>query len=488
MKNFIFILFISTLLVSCEDFLNLQPVSEIGEGNFYKTTEELEKVLVGCYTTLQETVEHEWLLSEFRSDNTLYNPSFSSGRLATMFALDVFNVTAENEYVDNFYTAAYSSIGSVNTLLNYQDVISDSTMKGHLTGQARFIRAYQYFNLVRLFGPVFLANDKLNSGQANEMYRSTEEQVYNQIINDLEFASNNINDSLYTDNDAGRVTTWAAKTLLAKVHLTLGDNDTVKQILEDVMLNSGHSLLSSYGSVFSNDNEMNNEIIFAIRFQSNAGGLGNPLSTLFAPNGIEDVVVKGSGRGYNYPATELLDEYLPADARKAASVYDPFDASTHAGISEQINANFIKKYIASQPIDYDSDADFIVLRYADVILMYAEAVNELEGFATATPYLNQIRNRANLSSIFPDSEHQFRLALERERRLEFAFENHRWYDLLRSNRVNAVMSSHFIKASEYGLIAGEVYVPEQIESWKELLPIPQSQIDINPGFSQNFGY
>lgn len=478
----------SVLLVSCESYLDLQPVSEIGENNYFTTTEEIETFLVGCYNSLQEPVSYEWILTEFRSDNALYNPNFSSGREATQFALDVFNVTSENDYVDLYYTAAYKSIGANNIILDNISVVADAELRGHIEGQAKFMRAYQYFNLVRLFGPVFLTTSNITSIEADEMFRSTEEIVYEQIIEDLDFAANNIKDELYTEADAGRVTTWAAKALLAKVYLTMYDYSNARTQLEDVLANSGHNLLATYSSVFDEANEMNDEIIFAVRFQSNAGGLGNPLTTAFAPNGVEDVVVTGSGDGFNYPATELLETYLPSDTRKTVSVYDPNDVSTHAGVSELLNVNFPKKYIASQDVADDSDADFIVLRFADVILMYAEALNELEGFASAIPYLNQTRNRAGLSNANPTTDHEFRLALELERRLEFAFENHRWYDLVRTGRVNAVMSSHFVKAGEYDLIAGDVFLPEEIFDWEELLPIPQSQIDINPGFSQNFGY
>jgi hypothetical protein len=485
-------LILASFFMSCSDFLDLQPVSEIGENNYFKTTGELETFLIGCYNSLQEPIAYEYLLTEFRSDNTLYNPNFSSGREATMFALDVFNLTSENEYVDYYYTACYSSIGDVNTLLGNTDIVEDADEKGHIEGQAKFIRAYQYFNLVRLYGPVFLVTEKITSSEANDMIRFPEDSIYAQIIEDLTFAQNNILDSVYTDVDAGRITTWAAKTLLAKVYLTMHDYVQAKSILEDIISNSGvghnHRLLASYADVFDEDNEMNDEVIFAIRFQSDAGDLGNPLSTAFAPIGITDVVVTGSGDGYNYPATELLETYSSADTRKAVSVYDPDDATTHGGISEEITANFIKKFIATQSTADDSDADFIVLRYADVILMYAEALNETEGYASALPYLNEIRTRAGLSNANPTTDYEFRIALELERRLEFAFENHRWFDLVRTNRVNAVMSAQFIVAEEYGLIAGDVFLPDEVYDWELLLPIPQSQIDINPAFSQNYGY
>lgn len=481
-------LIIAVLFIGCESYLDLQPVSEVGENDFYKTVEELETSLVGCYNTLQEPVATEYLLTEFRSDNSLYNPSFSSGREATMFGLDVFNVTSENEYVDYYYTAAYKSIGAVNTILLHSEVITDDAQRMHIEGQAKFIRAYQFFNLVRLYGPIFLATERVTSLEADEIRRSPEDSVYMQIIDDLSFAQNNIIDDQYGEEDEGRITTWAAKTLLAKVYLTQHNYEQARTVLEDVMAGSGKFLLTSYADVFSQDNEMNNEIIFAIRFKANSGGLGNPLSTAFAPNGIENIVVTGTGDGFNYPATELLESYSPADDRKKSTVYDPNDVSTHDDISEVLTANFTKKYIAYQATADDSDADVIVLRYADVLLMYAEALNELEGFASALPYLNEVRVRAKLSLATPTTDHEFRLVLENERRLEFAFENHRWFDLVRTGRVNDVMMSHFTRAVEYGLIAGDVNLPQEILEWQELLPIPQSQIDINPAFSQNFGY
>lgn len=483
---------ISVFFVSCESFLDLQPISEISENDFFKNVEQVETHLVGCYKSLQDPVANEYLLTEFRTDNTLYNPSFSSGREAVMFSLDIFNVTSENKFVDAYYTDAYASIGETNILLANTEIVDDEEVRAHIEGQAKFIRAYQYFNLVRLFGPVFIATEKLTSDEANEVRRSPEADVYAQIIEDLTFAKDYIKDEFYTEEDAGRATSWAAQTLLAKVYLTMHNYEDAKTILDTIITNSGvkhnHRLLASYGDIFDEGNEMNDEIIFAIRFKSNSGGLGNPLSTAFAPNGIEDVVVTGNGDGYNYPSAELCEAYSPADARKNASVYDQADESTQAGFSEEVAANFIKKYIATQSVTDDSDADFIVLRYADVLLMYAEALNELEGFASATPYINEIRVRAGLPFVNPTTDFELRIALENERRLEFAFENHRWYDLVRTNRVNDVMIAHFTKAVEYTQIAGDVYLPSEVYKWEELLPIPQSQIDINPAFSQNFGY
>lgn len=472
-----------------DDFINLQPVSEIGEGDFYKNEKEVANAVVACYNSLQEPLATEYLLTEFRSDNTIYNPTFSSGRQPSQYALDVFTLTSENIYVDAYYTAVYQSIAAANTVLKYSNVVESDEQRMHYEAEARFVRAYNYFNLVRLYGPVFLVTERISSDEANEMQRSPEDSVYHQIKEDLEFAVNHILDSTYTEDDLGRVTSWAAKSLLAKVYLTVGNNDNLlkaKYLLEEVMTGSGHALQANYADVFDDANEMNSEIIFSIRFKSNVGGLGNPLTTAFAPNNVKDIIVTGTGDGYNYPTTEIIETFKSVDTRKDANALTSYIND----IGQEVSINYISKYISTQQTDDDSDADWSVLRYADVLLMYAEILNELEGPAAGLDYLNQVHVRAGLTPLTiaeVSTKHDFRLAIELERKLEFAFENQRWFDLVRTGRVFDVMENHFQVAVEYSSILGAI-VPTEIYEWQLLLPIPQSQIDINPLFSQNFGY
>lgn len=491
MKRNIFLILALPILAftSCSDFLDLQPVSEIGESEYYKTESEINVAIVGCYNSLQKSISTEWMMTEFRADNSIYNPTFSTGRQPSMYALDVFTLTSENIYVDEYYTDVYQSISTVNTVMKHMDVIEDAENRMHAEGQIRFIRAYNYFNLVRLFGPVFLVTEQINSGQANDMMRSPETDVYQSIIEDLQFAAAHILDSRYTTDDAGKITSWAAKALLAKVYLTLGDSDyqqEAKLLLEDIITNSEHLLLPDFDDVFNDGNEMNEEMIFAIRFKANAGGLGNPLTTMFAPNNVKDIIITGTGNGYNYPATELVNTFKSTDTRKTTTVLISYIDDT----GKEVFINYPAKFISAQQISSDSEADWPVVRFADVILMYAEILNELEGPAAALPYLNQVHERAGLSPVTMeqvDSKHNFRLILENERKLEFAFENHRWFDLVRTGRTNEIMKNHFKTALEYSLITG-VVVPDELMEWQLLLPIPQSQIDINPAFSQNYGY
>ena len=487
---FLTIILTSLLLTQCsEDFLNLQPVSEIGEGDYYKTEEEIEVALVGCYNSLQGAVATEWMVTEFRADNSIYNPTFSTGRQPSMYALDVFTLTSENIYVDEYYTAVYQSLSTVNTVMTHMDVYVDEASRNHAEGQLRFIRAHNYFNLVRLFGPVFMVTEQINSTEANQMQRSPEDSVYQFIVDDLLFAAQHIDDERYTQEDAGRVTSWAAKALLAKVYLTMHTPDDLglaRDLLEDIITNSGHSLLPDFEDVFDDNNEMNNEIIFAVRFKTNTGGLGNPLTTMFAPNNVKDIIVTGTGNGYNYPATELVDTYKSTDTRRTTTVLTSYIDDN----GKQVFINYPGKFISNQQVSSDSEADWPVIRFSDVLLMYAEVLNELEGPASGLPYLNLVHERAGLSPVTSDAvdtKHNFRLTLENERKLEFAFENHRWFDLVRTGRVYEVMKNHFKTALEYSLITG-VVVPDELEAWQLLLPIPQSQIDINPAFSQNYGY
>ncbi|MBA7519284.1 SusD-like protein P25 [subsurface metagenome] len=494
MKNkVIYILILAAFIFTqcSEDFIDLQPVSKIGEGDFYKTEEEIGNAVVAAYNSLQRTTYTEYLVTEFRSDNATYNPLFSITREAGQYDLDLFKISAENEEVNEYYTAVYRSISACNTVLKYSDVVADEATRKHLEGEVKFIRALNYFNLVRLFGPVFLMTERISSSEANAMQRSPESVVYDTIIADLTDAATNIIDENYTPDDAGRVTSWAAKTLLTKVYLTLNTHDDLlkaESLLLDIKNNSGHALELNYADVFDDNNEMNNEIIFAIRFKSNVGGLGNHLTTAFAPLNSQNAVVIGGGRGYNYPATELAFTYETNDTRRTTCVKTSYIDES----GSEVVGNYTGKYISTQSTEYDSEADWPVLRFSDVLLMYAEVLNELDKPDLALENLNLVHARAGLDTILigdpiVSTKHEFRLTIEKERKLEFAFENHRWFDLVRTDRVIPVMEVHFKVDLEYSLITG-VVIPDKIEEWQILLPIPQSQIDINPAFSQNFGY
>lgn len=470
---------------SCD--LELQPISEIGEGNFYKNTEEMYSAVVSCYNGLQKPMESEWALTELRSDNSrLYNTATTSTANMQLMNFDQARVTSTNEHVYQYWSTVYHNVARCNTVLKTENlaVVENDSIRGVFEGEARFIRAYHYFNLVRLFGPVFIINERISAQEAKKYDRSPVNEVYDFIVDDLKAAVNKLPE-IYADNQKGRATTWAAKSLLAKVYMTLGKIDTeTKNLLEDVYLNSGHDLVASYESVFDINNELNSEIIFTIRYSSGGLGLGSPFGNYFAPNQSGSSVINNGGNGYNYPTTDLIQAYLAADTRRNATI-----ALNYVNdLGATVDRAYVTKFLSQVVLKEDGDKDWPIIRFADVVLLYAEVLNELEGPSSALPLLNRIRVRAGLSelkAINISNKHEMRMAIEKERRLELAYENHRWFDLVRTERVMEVINSHYENELFYEEVTEGV---GPLTTQSILLPIPQKEIDINSNISQNPGY
>lgn len=473
------------LFTSCD--LNMQPISEIGEGNFYKNSQEINAAVVACYNGLQAPMEYEWMVSELRSDNSrLYNTATTSTDNTLLFDFDQAKVSATSQRVYDYWKLVYHNIARCNTVLTPKNIniVDDARLKNQFEGEARFIRGYHYFNLVRIFGPVFIVSERISADQARQMDRNTVEEVYQFILDDLKGAVEKLPAS-YEPAEKGRITSWAAKTLLAKVYMTLGKIDTeTRDLLFDIYQNSGHKLLNSYASIYDINNELNDEIIFTIRYKSGGLGLGSPFGNRFAPQQSGSSVINGDGNGYNYPSSNLVTAYTSADTRKDVTL-----AVNYVNDKGQtIDRRYVKKFLSPVAVKDDGDKDWPVLRFADVVLLYAEVMNELEGVSAALPYLNQTRVRAGIPAVTEVSlpnKHAMRMAIERERRLEFAYENQRWFDLIRTGRVLEVINTHYMNEDYYAELTGVGPLKEN----NILLPIPQKEIDINPAvITQNPGY
>ena len=239
---------------------------------------------------------------------------------------------------------------------------------------------------------------------------------------------------------------------------------------------------------------MNEEIIFAVRYKSGNVGLGNPFGNKFAPLNSGTNVITGNGEGLNYPTSKLMNMYETEDSRKSATVEDSYLNKTTNTITEDY---YVTKYLSPVTTVYDGEKDIPILRFSDVLLMLAEIENEQKGpTTTAFNYLNQVRNRANLSSLdITDvaNKVEFRLTLENERMLEFAYENQRFFDLVRTGRYINVMNEHYkteleqFSSNKY-YEDGTQSIVKDVEEWQLLLPIPTAEIDVNPSISQNPGY
>lgn len=480
---------LSLLLVSCEEELDLQPISDIGEEEFYTNTNQINLAVIGIYNSLQGMMNKEWVLTELRSDNTYMSPRNSETANVPYRQVDRFVLNSQNIYVAEYWRACYRTISLANNVISQIDVVENEDLKNQYEAEARFLRAHAYFNLVRLWGGVFIVETPISGQEAKTMDRSSESEVYEFLIEDLEFASEFLPDEA-AGSELGRLTKWAAKAELGKAYLTLGETYTQNAIstLSEVINESPYSYLNSYEEVFDISNEYNSEILFAVRYQAGSVGLGAPFANYFSPLQSDDYVVTGSGDELNVPTTSMANTYYPNDTRKDASMSDFW-----IGFEGQVNEyRYVKKYNSDFANVDDAGNDWPIIRYTDVMLLLAEAINENSGpNAEALSLLNEVRERAGLtaySSAEVGSYFDFKLALEQERKLEFAFENHRWFDLLRTGRALTVMNTHFATEDQYNDPNDPQFFTGPIQEFQLLLPIPQYEIDLNPSIAQNIGY
>jgi starch-binding outer membrane protein, SusD/RagB family len=512
MKHIQYIILLCCLgLFSCKKVIDVYPQSNLSTGTYYSNLEEMKAALAGCYNSMQRPLFYEWQLTELRSDNSKQGqPGSTASTNRDLSDLDMFTPSTSHQGIYQYWLATYSNIRNVNIVLQKLGVVYDpaaGTVKFNpinititdadrkqVAGEAMFIRAYHYFNLVRLFGGVFLVHEPTSPAVAKTMNRVSVEEIYKLIEADLKTAIASMNTLKFSQipgTEKGHTTVWAARALLGKVYLTLNRKADAIVQLQDVVTNSGYSLLPNYASVFSIDNEVNAEILFTIRYKAGGIGLGSPFANLFAPLGSGSAVVNGDGDGLNYPTADL-DTLTNGDGRKPAilSIYNPGAKL------------YVKKYISTMLIPDDAENDWPVIRYADVLLMLAEA----QGFTpNSLQLISQVRQRAGLGALDPAAVNTvalFEQALSTERRVEFAFENQRWFDLVRFNTTLSTitaeqsMKDHFAREyqSHYRLYTAPTPTLAELQGNvthnRLLLPIPQREIDNNTTLviPQNPGY
>lgn len=514
MKHVQYIILIGCLgLLSCKKVIDLYPQSNLNTGTYYSNLEEVKAGLTGCYNGMQRSLFNEWQFTELRSDNAKMGaPGSTASANRDLSDLDMFIPSTSQQQIYNYWLATYNNIRNTNIVLQKLGVVYDpgtgvltfnninipitEADRKQLAGEALFIRAYHYFNLVRLFGGVFLVYEPVSPTQAKAMNRVPAADIYKLIEADLVTAATSMNGlkfGQFAAADIGRANRWAAKGMLAKVYLTLGRKADAITLLQDVILNSGYSLQSNYANVFSISNEMNSEILFAVRYKAGGIGLGSPFGNTFAPLGTGSAVINGDGDGLNYPTAEL-DTLTNGDLRKPTLI-GVFGTGSAAKW-------YVKKFLFPVTLVDDGESDWPILRYADILLMLAEA----QGYTQASlDLLNSVRSRAGLPNhtmATITSVAQFEQALSTERRIEFAFENQRWFDLVRFNTtLTTITAQQSIKdhyADEYNAHY-RLYLPPTptlaelqgyITQEKLLLPIPQREIDTNTQLviPQNPGY
>ncbi len=500
-KNNIRILILAlaaVLLSSCESLFEKASMPECftpGEA-FYNNADEINLGIVGCYNGLQAPLNTEFFLTEVRSDNAKATPSASYESVQMICHLDGFFPQSSNNYIEDYWSDTYANIQNINTVIDQIDVVTDDELKRHFKGELMMLRAYHYFNLVRLFGPLPIYESPTKVSELDDYFiktRSSVDEVYVLIESDLKYAAANLADEPH-NKEAGRVTSWAAKALLGRVYLTEEKYTEAELYLSDVYTKSGHELEADYSNVFTE--EESKELLFYVRYAANMGNIGSPFANYFAPIKSVNAVVQGDGKGYNYPTDDLIYTFQERQDPRGDSVSfkTSFLNESGAEIDHLSGGAYCLKYLSQPELVFDAENDFPVLRFADVILMLAEVKNELEGPAAAAPYLNEVRARAGVNPYLDvTTRSAFKDTLLLERRLEFSFENLRWFDMIRFGKAEEIMSAHFGNSAtdaEY-LDPTEVDGKAQVQNFlplgtdRLLLLIPEREIKANPNMTQN---
>ena len=467
----------------CSDFLEQNPQTDLSENDFYKTADDIASAVNGAYSSLQESdIYGNWyVFGEIPSDNTRNQ---LSGSVTTQNEFDQFYIDTQNSMIANFWKAAYKVINRTNTVLGRIDGIEiNAELANRYKLECKFIRALMYFNLVRVYGDVPLVLKEISISESYEILREPKENVYNQIIADLKEAQGL--PVSYSTAEDGRATQGAAKALLADVYMTLHKYTEAETILAEIINSGRYSLLENtpgslnidgYKNVFSPVNHNSKEGIFEIQFLKGGYGEGSNYANNFAPeNSGTNVVAVGGTGGNNIPEMDIYNAYEEGDLRRDFSMslgyYD------NRKNNEWVESRYVCKFMDVPYQNNDASNNYPVIRYADVILMYAEALNQNGKTAEACKYLNMTRRRGfgyqttetSPVDLQTTDKAQFALMVEQERRVELAFENHRWFDLIRTGRAVEVMKSKGFSLNETNLIC----------------PIPQKQIDVNPKLTQN---
>ena len=464
--KYLALFFVGALITSCEDdFLEPALSSAINGGSYYNNATELETAVVNMYDGLQgvnstsagdnHATQVEFYLTEMRSDNT--RTKAQEGEAAQF---ESFAVEATNGIVADYYRSFYNVIFRANLVLANLEVAGTSAAQ--FEAEAKFVRAYAYFNLVRLYGDIPLVTSLTGPSDTDVAYtRVASDDVYDLIQADLNTAISGLDNTYRT-----RASKAGAQALLAKVELTRGNYAEARSLLESVVATGNYSLESNFHDVFYDED--NSETIFAIGYET--GGID---SQNFSAEWLNAV---GRTSGVNYVTADVrtaFDTY--GGNRTAVSFRQDESQATEYQVAKYFPNGELGPQYASDPTKAGND--WIVLRYADVLLMHVESIlagSNATTDAAALASFQAVRDRAGLPA--PVTEVTKDMLLN-ERRVELAFENHRLFDLMRMGVAQDVLSA-FASTNGYGFSSTDL-----------LLPIPQVEIGLSKGaLSQNPGY
>jgi len=472
---------LALVTLGCENQLNLVPVTNLTDATYFKTADDARAALGACYASLNAPIEHS--VDVTTTDDGV---PFLTGA-ADRPLLWRYNIVSTNTLIGGF-GGAYSGINRANIVMaRVPGIPMDEALKKRYVAEAKCLRAIHYFNLVRLYGDVPLVTKETTSLEGLAVPRDPVAKIYEQIETDLKEAEADLPKS-YPASESGRMTQGAAKGMLAKVYLTRAGTtknspywaQAVAKAKEVIDLGV-YDLYATFAEAFALTARGGKENIIEVQYLTDVRGhgLGRGFGVRSGP------IYPGGGSGIARPTASLFNAYTSADQRKAVTFLTSYvfnGVTTNLSITDPDPTKavaFQKLWDRTAKTNGGEGTSIPILRYADVLLMYAEALNEANNGPTADAFaaLNRVRTRAGLSPLSGLSYQAFQEAVWLERRLELTFEGSRRFDLIRTGRLLAAVKAE----NSFNRNAA-------IQPFHVLLPIPQSDRDANPNLAQNPGY
>lgn len=517
-------------LASCNDWLGADTPGTTKATDYFTdgSATAAEKVINACYSPMAwefnaaGTYFNEWFIGDVASDDALKGGQ-NIGDMSDAYDMENFKVNANNQLLLDYYRAQYIGIARCNLAITDVPSMSGDSIspdfRARLIGEAKFLRAFYYFRLVRVFGGVPLVDFVVDSSEKWNQPRASVADCYAHIKKDLEEAIPVLPlKSKYADEDMGRVTKGAAEAMLARVCLYDKDYANAKKWAGEVISSGEYKLCPNYKDNFTLAGENGPESVFEIQYidegtsdygDPNGGGFG------YTRGSFNQVLTRsrssqlGSGWGFNKPTQNLYDEFEPGDPRRDATILNPTDDQIETREQEIYLGD---RYCSLKYAWYEDNGNgkltfpklshetrgplnYKIIRYSDVLLIYAEACCELGDLTNAKTALNQVRERVGLpdfpytakiqgkETTFADNQDGLRAAIRHERRVELAMEGQRWFDLCRWGIVKETMD----KYKETETPEAQAQMAAFVEHKNELFPIPTKELELCH-FEQNPGY
>lgn len=494
-------LFVFFGLISCnKDFLTVVPETNLSTAIFFSKEADFQQAVNAAYVPLRSIVnDRAWLLGEMHSDNAYYYRNILFGATEQQediadFAVPTANGVTSNTHVLNQYRLDFQIIARANQILSSIDAVEfAAASKNNLKGQAQFLRAYAYFELVRYFGKVPLHLTPVTNRQEAALPLGSIDEIYAQIIKDATAASTSLLPK--PTQEAGRATSGTAKMLLANVYMVQKKWAEAEKLLKEIVSSNEYKLMPDFNDAFSTNtgNKNNAESIFEVQFQEGASGYNGAIIYNYLPRPMSPEELKPitgtsnpqplTGEGNGAPTPDLINSFETGDKRKDGTI-------GYVTISGSLRANknfpYNKKFAKTHSLHGNTGNNFPIYRYAETLLFLAEALTEQGKMGEALPFLNQVRSRAGLPAATATAQAELRNQIYQDRRSELAFENKRWFDLVRTGTAIEVITAYGnrIKANPvaYYYPEGAVARSNAFSNISLLYGLPADEAALSPYF------